>query len=161
MKHRNPFTSLILYLPLVIVLLFVGCAKEDKVEPTYSSLWDNVFSGCGVSCHSANATDGTQDGPLLDTKQNFYQNLVGKNTTVDYPNWLKTSDCNSINYITPGDASQSTLAGAMILSISDSLTSKFSCNSAYNVHERNKDVITDEDTAKALIQWINEGAANN
>lgn len=161
MKNRNLISSVIYFLPLVIVLLFVGCAKEDKVEPTYSSLWDNVFSGCGVSCHSVNSTDGTQSGPILDSKQNFYQNLVGKNTAADYPNWIKTGDCDSINYITPGNANQSTLAGALILSVSDALKSSSSCDSAYNIHSVTNDVISDEDTANALIQWINDGAAND
>lgn len=141
----------------LVVVLISSCAKES--EPTFSSLWDNKFSGCGVSCHSSSSQDGTADGPHLSTKSEFYNNLVNKNVSTHYPQWLKTGDCDNLNLISPYDASQSTLAAAMILSVSDGL--KDVCSTTYGFHSTNNAVITDSEVADSLIEWINDGAKNN
>jgi len=161
MKNTRYVRPFVLCITALLVLLLVGCAKEEeKVEPTFTSLWDNVFSGCGVSCHSVNATDGTENGPILDTKANFYARLVNKTVSNDYPLWAnKAGDCDNINFITPNDATQSTLAAALILSISDSLGT--TCITTYGYHDTNNSIVGDTDTAAALIKWIDDGAENN
>lgn len=140
-----------------------GDGGSPSVEPTLTSLWDNLLTGCGVNCHSPNAADGSELGPDMSTKANFYANVVGKSVTNDYPNWaaLKTGDCNNVNFIMPGNANESTLAAALILSISDSLAAAQSCTTAYNYHDVNSQAISDDELKNALINWINNGAQNN
>lgn len=151
------------YLRLFIFVtpfLITSCAKKD---PTFTDLWNNRFNQCGVSCHSG-AIDGTTDkGPVLTTKTEFYNNLVNKNVTTDYPDWVSelTGNCNSVNFITPGDANQSTLAASLIQSVSTALsTSNNSCDTSYNVHSQVQVTISDS-TASDLIKWINAGAKND
>lgn len=140
-----------------------GDDESSSLQPTLTSLWDNLLTGCGVNCHSPNAADGSELGPDMSTKANFYANVVGKSVTADYPNWagLKTGDCNNINFITPGNANESTLTAALILSISDSLATAQSCVTAYNFHDVNNQAISDQELQNALITWINNGAQNN
>jgi len=162
MLKKQHLHHLILLIPFVFLLLVSGCAEEEEeIEPTFTSLWDNVFSGCGISCHSANATDGSENGPHLDSKSNFYNNLTGK-SAADYTNWVKTvGNCDNVSFITAGNANQSTLAASLILSVSDNLKASDSCDSSYSFHAPTSDIITDADIQTALIQWINDGAANN
>lgn len=132
-------------------------SDPNTVEPTLTSLWDNLFSGCGINCHSATASDGTENGPDLSTKANFYSNLVNKSPSdIEYQAWVRNSDCN-VNFITPGDVNQSSLAAVLIQSISDS----FGCTTSYNIHEVNNQTISDDELKNALITWINSGAQNN
>jgi len=162
MKFTRYFRQVLICTTFVSIFLLIGCAKEEdevKVEPTLTSLWDNVFSGCGVSCHSVNATFGEENGPIFDSKENFYNSLVNKTASTDYPLWVKTGDCDNINFISPNDATQSTLAAALVSSISESLG--LTCETTYGFHDRNNSVISDSDTAAALIKWIDDGAANN
>ena len=105
--------------------------------------------------------DGTELGPDLSTKANFYTNLVNKSAS-DYPTWEKLSDCNSVYFITPGSANGSSLAAALIQSISDTFPMDHSCTTtAYNVHDVNNQAISDNELKNALITWINNGAQNN
>ncbi len=136
-----------------------GDSPPPSIQPTLTSLWDNLFTGCGVNCHTSTAADGTQFGPDLSTKTNFYTNLFNK-SAVDYPQWLRTSDCN-VKFITPGDANESTLAAALILSVSDTLAKAHNCVTAYNIHDVNNTAISDNALKNALITWINNGAQNN
>ena len=138
-----------------------------SVQPTLTSLWDNLFTGCGVNCHSSNdATYDTDLGPDLSTKANFHKNLVNKSVDIDYPAWglstAKLSDCNSMKFITPGDANGSTMAAALILSISDILIAPpFNCTTAYSFHDQTNQAISDNALKNALITWINNGAQDN
>jgi hypothetical protein len=163
---------------LVCVILFsafmFACSDDGDdspspgptVEPTLTSLWNNLFTGCGVNCHTSTASDGTELGPDLSTKANFYNNLVNKSVDTDYPAWglspTKLSNCNSMNFITPNNATESTLAAALIQSISDTLSAPpFNCVTAYNLHDVNNQAISDNTLKNALITWINNGAQNN
>jgi hypothetical protein len=137
-----------------------------SVQPTLTSLWDNLFTGCGVNCHTSTASDGTELGPDLSTKAKFYTNLVDKSVDVDYSAWglspTKISDCNSMKLISPGDANGSTMAAALILSISDILIAPpFNCVTAYSFHDVNNQAISDNVLKNALITWINNGAKDN
>lgn len=143
-----------------------GDSPPPGVQPTLTSLWDNLFTGCGVICHSANAADGTELGPDLSTKANFYTNLVDKSVDVDYADWglspNKISNCNSMKLINPGDANGSTMAAALILSISDILSAPpYNCVTAYSFHDVNNQAISDNTLKNAVITWINNGAQNN
>lgn len=149
----------------IIVLLFSGCAKEEKVEPTYSSLWENVFSGCGVSCHngSPDLTDGTNLGPDFSTKTSFYDGVYDI-TTSSYDSWVNSVEynlgCDAQKIVSVGNASASTLAAALVLSVSEGMADS-TCLTGYSVHSANNSIITDSDTAAALIKWINDGAKND
>jgi hypothetical protein len=134
-----------------------------SVQPTFTSLWDNLFTGCGVNCHSPSASDFTNLGPDMSTKAGFYSNVVGKSVNVDYPLWAtqKGGDCNDVNFITPNNADESTLAAALILSVSDTLAGNHNCVTAYNEHVVNKQSINDTALKNALITWINDGAKDN
>ncbi len=145
----------------IMVLTLLGCESGDEEKtPTYTSLWNSTFSSCGVNCHSPTAADGTDNGPDLSSKSSFYSNLVGKNVDSDYPSWAsyKTGNCNNINFITPGDAAQSTVVTSLIESYSINQTS---CVSSFNLHAVNNTTITDKATQDALVAWINDGAKNN
>ena len=137
-----------------------GGGNSGGVQATYSSLWDSTFNSCGVNCHSPAAADGTENGPDLSSKGGFYTNLVGKTVNKDYPNWanFKNSNCNDIPFIKPGDAAGSTVVTSLIESYSINQTS---CVSSYNLHVVNNVEITDSQIQNALVQWINDGAANN
>lgn len=144
-----------------VILTLGGCDGGNETKtPTYSSLWNSTFSSCGVNCHSPTAADGTENGPDLSSKASFYANLVGKNVDNDYPAWatVKAGNCNSINFITPGNASQSTVVTSLIESYAINQTS---CTSSFNLHAVNNTTISDKATQDALIAWINDGAKNN
>ncbi len=146
---------------LALCLALFGCeATDDEVKPTYSSLWDNTFSSCGVNCHSPTSSDGTENGPDLSSKSSFYANLVGKSVNDDFPAWagVKSGDCNNIDFIAPGNASGSTVVTSLIESFSINQTS---CTSSFNLHVVNRATITDSKTQDAVVNWINGGAANN
>jgi hypothetical protein len=130
------------------------------VQATYSSLWNSTFSSCGVNCHSPSAADGTENGPDLSSKASFYDNLVNKNVDNDYPAWagVKSGDCNSINFITPGNAAESTVVTSLIESYSINQTS---CTSSYNLHVVDRTTITDPAVQNALVTWVNNGAKND
>ena len=134
---------------------------NDKVQPTLTSLWEYHFNGCGLNCHSPDAADGTENGPDLTTKENFYNNLVGKNAVDDFGSWLKNSNCNAVDFITPGNANESSLAAAMLQNVSDQLSAAYSCTTSYNIHVVNRVAISDQEIANALVSWINSGAQNN
>jgi hypothetical protein len=148
---------------LLLSFLVFGCSDNNKVEPTLTSLWDNEFNGCGVICHSPNASDGTELGPDLTTKDNFYNNLVGKNVFNDYPNWAsrRVGNCDNVNFITPGNADQSTLTSTLIESYSVSLADSQMCDTTFSVHADIGNDISDKATQDALVEWINNGAQNN
>ncbi len=158
---RNSLLKGLICLPL---LLLISCSEDSsKVEATYSSLWDNRFSSCGVTCHSDIADDGTQLGPFLVTRAGFYDNLFNKSVAVNYPAWLaqKSGNCNTQKFIAPGNANTSTLAASLIQSVSNTLKANTGCDSSYNLHVANNVEITDKDLENALINWINSGAPNN
>lgn len=151
----------------VIILLsaiMFGCAEkvEDKVEATFSSLWDYVFDGCGIVCHSIIASDFTDLGPILTEKTGFYNNLVNKKG-MDHTDWSarKTGNCNHVNFITPGDIYQSTMAASLIETISTKLATAESCLTSYGLHSTLNATITDPEIETALIDWINNGAQDN
>lgn len=158
------YNYILLLLASLPLLFLISCStQEDEVEPTFSSLWEHRFSSCGTSCHSSNASDGTELGPDLTTKSGFYTNLVNKTVNADYPAWVavKTSDCNDSKFINPGDSDSSSLAASLIQSKSVTLAAAESCNTAFNLHAVTNDTISDLDVAKALVDWIDAGAANN
>lgn len=135
--------------------------STPSVQPTLSSLWDNYFTSCGVNCHSQNASDGTQNGPDMSTKANFYTQVVGKSLS-DYQGWTgRTSSCDMVSFITVGNANESSLAAAVILSVSDTLAANHNCTTAYSSHEAINQTISDNQLKDALITWINNGAQNN
>jgi len=161
MKYSIVSSQLLFSIGIMLILLFTGCAKdEEKVEPTFSSLWDNVFFGCG-SCHSGSDTEGLQNGPDLSSKAGFYTNLLGKNATDDYPFWVLASGCYSFPLIEAGNPNNSIVAAALIKSVSLNLINTGGCDTAYSVHETNGSAITNSDTAAALIKWIEDGAKND
>jgi hypothetical protein len=140
-----------------------GGDDPPSVQPTFSSLWVNIFFGCGVNCHRPSAADFTELGPDLSSKANFYVNVVGKSVNNDYLDWAvpKGGDCNDVNFITPNNANESTLAAALILSISDSLAGVHNCTTTYSYHDGINQEITNNALKNALITWINNGAKNN
>lgn len=138
-----------------------GCSQEQKVEPTLSSLWEHEFQTCGVTCHSANAADGTDLGPDLSTQAKFYGNLVNKNVVSNFSSWVKTGDCNSVDFVEPGNAARSTLAASLLVNYHDTLAADVPCTSSYNIHVSYKAAITDSAVADALVAWINNGAKND
>jgi len=149
------------------VILLWGCneSSDDKIEATYSSLWDNVFNSCAVGCHLPTATNGTEDGPDLSTKTLFYANTVNKTIGTDYPSWIRTGDCDSVNLIKqPGSTNESLIAGSLIQSVADSISANFqnsngqSCTNAFGVHETLNVTLSDQSTINALSAWINDGA---
>jgi hypothetical protein len=155
-------------LPLLLSTLMFGCGGEGSdsqspVEPTYTSLWDHLFSGCGVNCHGPDSSDGTQFGPDLTSKNSFLDNTKDMNVNIDFLAWasVKTGDCNDVNFITPGNADQSTVAASLIQSISDRLAASDNCVTSFNLHEVNRVTITDQAVENALVTWINNGAQNN
>jgi len=151
---------------LFLCALMFACGDNSTpvtstgVQATYSSLWDNLFTGCGVNCHTSTAVDGTELGPDMSTKANFYAQVVGKSMT-NYSSWTKTSNCNMVSFITPGNANESSLAAALILSVSDTLAAAHSCVTAYSSHDVISQTISDNQLKDALITWINNGAQNN
>jgi hypothetical protein len=151
-------------LPLLLSTLMIGCGgDESAVEPTFTSLWDHLFSGCGVNCHGTDSSDGTENGPDLTSMNSFLANTINRNVNTNYPAWanFKTGDCNDVNFITPGNADQSTVAASLIQSISDRLAASDDCVTSFNLHEVNRVTITDQAVANALVDWINNGARNN
>ncbi len=160
MKHL-PTLAIRSVAALAVGLVLAGCtdsSDDGGVKATYSSLWDSTFNSCGVICHSPAAANGTQNGPDLSSKSSFYANLVGKTVNNDYPNWVKSGNCNDIPFIKPGDAAGSTVVASLIESYSINQTS---CVSSYNLHVVENVEITDSQIQNALVQWINDGAANN
>lgn len=141
--------------------MFACTDNDDEPEPnTYSSLWNNSFQYCGIGCHNqTTASDGTENGPDLSSKSNFYNNLVNKSAS-DYPTWQKGSNC-TVDFITPGNANRSSMAAALILSVSDTLTGDLGCVTSYNQHEVLGQTISDNALKNELITWINDGAQNN
>lgn len=148
-KANFPFARLLTLIPFFLI---VACAEK---ESDFDKLWDSQFSGCGAVCHSSAADDGTENGPDLSSKDKFYNNLVNKTVNTDYPNWVKTGDCNDQKFITPGDANASTLAASLVSSVSDTLTASAQCNSSYNLHVTNNVSVSDPN---GIINWINAGA---
>ena len=146
---------------LLLSFMVFGCGDSNKVEPTLTSLWDNELKDCGLNCHSPDASDGTENGPDLTTKDNFYNNLVGKNVINDYPSWVRGGNCDSVNFITAGNANQSTVTASLIQSYSDNLGAAENCVTSFNEHVDKNVSITDQATQDALVEWINNGAQNN
>ena len=146
-------------LGFVIVGLLAACSEDKKVEATLDSLWDNKFSSCGQTCHSANAADGTENGPDLSSKATFVANLNNKTVNADYPNWIKTGDCNDTKMINAGNANSSTLVASLIRSVADVLEANANCATSYNLHDVNKVTISDAELRDALISWVNAGAS--
>lgn len=147
-------------------LLLTGCGSTedspDPVKATFSSLWTHALADCSVGCHKLDAvSDGTENGPDLSTKDKFISNLTNK-TSVDYPNWLRTGTCTTVAMIAPTDANNSTVAASLIESVSSTLSqANGDCITSYNFHADLRAAITDQAVANALVQWINDGAANN
>jgi hypothetical protein len=155
------------FLPLLLSTLMFGCggggSDGQSVEPTFTSLWDHLFSGCGVNCHGPDSSDGTQYGPDLTSMNSFLSNTIKQNVNNDFLAWanVKSGNCNDVNFITPGNADRSTVAASLILSISDRLAASDNCVTSFNLHEVNRVTITDKAVANALVNWINNGAQNN
>ena len=165
---RNSRTIRILVIVFFSFVMFACSDGGNDSPPTnpnsFTSLWNNSLQYCGINCHTPDSTgDFTNLGPALSTKANFYNNLIEKSVTVDYPQWAfnKGGDCNSVYFITPGNANESTMAAALILSVSDTLGGAHNCTTSYNGHEQLNQTISDSKLANALITWINEGAQNN
>ena len=158
---RNRQIVQLVGISLVATAMF-GCAKKEEKD-TYSYLWDQKFNSCGLSCHDATVGDTTDNGPDLSTKTKFYDNLVNRSVDGNYASWVgaRTSNCNNVSFIKPGDANKSTLAASMISSISASLFASNNCDSANSVHETLGVTIKDAELAQALVDWINKGAQNN
>lgn len=157
---------------MVVSFTLFACSDSSNtpppntVQPTLTSLWDNLFTGCGINCHTSTAADGTENGPDLSTKANFFTNLINKSVDNDYIAWTtelppKGGTCNDVNFVTPGNANESTLAAALILNVSDTLAANHNCITAYSVHEVIKQTVSDNELKNALITWINNGAQNN
>jgi len=160
----NPkiYNLILLAFALSPLLLVISCSKEDEVEATFSSLWDNRFSSCGTVCHTAGDED-TENGPNLSTKSGFYSNLVNKTVNDNYPNWIndRASDCNDAKFIAPGDSNNSSMAASLINSKSVALAAAQNCTTALNVHALKFVTLTDVELANAIVKWIDDGAPNN
>ncbi len=140
------------------IIVLVGCGTEEESDTaSYSSLWESSFRGCGLHCHSPDSANGTENGPDMTTKDKFYSNLVGKSLQ-DFPDWSKDGNCDSVDFITPGDAAKSSLPASLIQSFSDDLSALLNCTSSFNLHAVNNIIINDQN---GLISWIDAGAANN
>lgn len=164
MPVPQPIFRVFLAAPIFIALLLSGCGGGDdpadkKEEETFSKIWTNDFSSCGTNCHNSSAADGTEDGPDMSTQADFYANLINKNVSDDYPNWIKGSDCDETPFITPSNAEKSTLMASLLESYSDDLAASGDCGvTSYNIHETNNVTLSD---SAAVIKWINQGAPDN
>lgn len=161
---QNNKLQLIFVALILTSLMLSGCGGSDDddstVEPdSFSGLWQNEFSGCGTNCHNPSAADGTEDGPDMSTQALFYANLVNKNVTDDYPNWIRGSDCDNTPFINPNNPAKSTLLSGLVQSYADDIVASGDCStSSFNIHEVNQVSLSN---SANLVDWINQGAPNN
>ena len=135
------------------VLFLNGCSKTQ-----YEEVWDSSLSSCSANCHSPEGTGfGLEKGPDMSSKDKFYANVVGKTVATDYPEWLRTGDCDSVQLIKTGDATNSLVVASLVQSVADTLAASENCTIATSLHTQNK--VTVSETAWAdLVKWINDGA---
>ncbi|MDH5545220.1 MAG: hypothetical protein OEZ43_06485 [Gammaproteobacteria bacterium] len=151
---------------LLVVVVINACdmlSQLDKdpyadVQPTYTSLWESYFSGCGPNCHEPSNAD-LGDGPDMSSKAAFYAGLYQK-TASDY-SWNINSECRDYAYIDPANADGSLLLASLIESSSSSFSTTYECTTSFNVHVLNKTHVESENLKTQLIAWINNGADNN
>lgn len=146
---------------LLIHFAFLSCSGDDSsssltTEATYSSLFTNVFSSQTCkNCHIPGAEAG---GPDFTDKAALYTSLTQKMNTLNWDNL--PVGCEDLFLVVAGEATKSILAGSVV-SLTDYQFSNGSCTPGISNHtEVHKATLTGE-TAKSLIKWINEGAANN
>jgi len=151
----------------LFLLLFIisGCGDQNDEEsssstPKLSSFWPEL-NGC-LECHSPDGVSPELTGPDMSTPTLFVKNLVGKKKS-DYPDWYTTSDCStSLAFITPGNASKSTLMAALTEEDSTAMQNEYNCSSSFNIHDVNHANIKYNSTLyRELTEWINAGALNN
>lgn len=133
-----------------LLLLLTCCGdllKTKKIDPTYDSLWTNVFHNCG-SCHDGSGPNA--GGPDVTSKDKFYAAYVGK---APGANWLN-SNCKDIMIIATGNPDQSLLLASLDKSYHEKLVE---CQSRYEAHNEAKVTLKDEEVT-ALVQWIKDGA---
>ena len=153
-------------MPVAIGLsaLFTACSgKEDtsdKVEPTYSYLYKNVFSSEGdcSKCHNAN---GAKDNNIIQfnqAKATLYTALLN-----DQPkkNMYQAESCSEAKLVLAGDSSLSFLWG--IASGDEEVRTVFNnkygtCTINNVIHEG---VTITSEQKQALKAWIDAGAPNN
>ena len=156
-----------LSLLLLVILCLVRCGfdptDEDsfEVKPTFSSLWDKTFSNC-QECHNSFTRDKTlEGGPSMNSKEQFYQQMVSQKAE-EFKNWAVISpDCYSVDFIHKGEPEKS----LMLASLSEQINSKFlndfsPCYSSYRIHNLNQVKLSSSEES-AIIEWIRLGAENN
>ncbi len=129
------------------IVLLNGCAKTNQ----FDDAWENGLKGCALNCHSPGGT--ASDGPDMSTQNKFYDNVIEKTVANNYPDWIKTSDCDTLPLIKPGDAAGSSVVTSLVQSVSDAQT----CSTAFSFHVGNN-VTNTENNWSDLVKWINDGA---
>jgi len=129
------------------LLLFTGCAET----PQFDDVWENDLKGCAFQCHSPDGT--ASDGPDMSTQDKFYVNVIEKTVANNYSNWLKTSDCDTLQLVKPGDAANSSVVASLVQSVSDAQT----CDTAFSFHV-GQNVTNTANNWTNLVKWIDDGA---
>lgn len=145
----------------LLVMNLWSCGEDTdgtSVQPSFSSLYVNVFQGCtsAGACHGGSGTQPDVGGWDFPTSPDeFYTKVVDK-TPADH-GWI--ASCDSTKLINPGSAVTSLIAGSMVTSVYDTWQGS-PCVPAHSNKEA-LNLLISGDNATALTNWINDGALNN
>lgn len=138
-----------------------GPSARFTVFDPLNHAWETGMNTCGTGCHNTAATDGTENGPDLSTKDKFYTNLVNRSVAVNYSSWIsaRSGNCNSIKFIVPGSPDEGTLLQSFNAYSADYLLASKGCYSSYTAHGA-KDINPSPESYNSLYFWIKNGAVS-
>jgi hypothetical protein len=168
MIRNSPIPSKIRLLPRILALAVMGlllthCDKKSlsptgsSVSPTFSSLYDNVFSKNCVQCHSPGGS-GPTAGVQIDfsSKSQGYSTL--RTATVAGDSGVLNGNCTTVSIISAGNPNSSYLLATLSTDYNHSDFGKTGCL-PYSPSTHGATVSSSE--LSAMVQWINNGAAND
>lgn len=154
----------LIYILILTTILLTRCGSKDNpttssgVQPTFSSLYSNVFSKNCIQCHEPQGSATVTYGTNIDfsTQGIAYTTLTSGTSVGSISN--TSGQCHSVPLIEPNQPTSSYMLATLFSDYTHSDFYKIGCT-PYSPSAHGATL--DSADEAALVQWIQNGALNN
>jgi len=154
----------LIYILILGAVLLTRCGSKNNpttvsgVQPTFSSLYSNVFSKNCIQCHEPQGSATVNNGTTLDfsTQGMAYTTLTSGTSVGSFSN--NNGECHSVPFIVSSQPTSSYMLATLISDYTHSDFYNVGCT-PYSPSAHGATLDSADETA--LVQWIQNGALNN